>query len=53
MLEITCVCNSAIFLIYERFVILLKSIVVDGLYCVGLALHFVQLFSVPLVNDLS
>ena len=47
---ITCVCNNAIFLIYEWCEILLHGVEVDGLYCEGFAFHAVQLFSVPLVN---
>ena len=50
MPDITCVSNNAIFLIYEWFEMLLQSIEVDSLYCVGFAFHAVQLFSVPLVN---
>ena len=50
MPDITCVSNNAIFLIYEWFEMLLQSIEVDSLYCVGFAFHAVQLFCVPLVD---
>ena len=50
MLDITCVSNNAIFLIDEWFEMLLQSIEVDSLYCVGFAFHAVQLFCVPLVD---
>ena len=41
MRDITCVSNNAIFLIYEWFEMLLQSIEVDSLYCIGFAFHAV------------